>query len=367
MAGVRAGRRWPLGAQHIALLLWGGWLGTHWVVFSFARGIFHEYYTTVMGPAVAALAGAGTVALWREWFESGGRRGFLPTALFLTATWEAFIINREPELRRWLLPVLAAGIAFGLLGPLAVRWLKVRRWAGPGAQVATALAVLVLLVAPTCWSVAVVVAPGNPVIPNADPTALVGSERRGPGPFPFGTRPGENDKLVEFLRANRRNERFLVVAAESMAVSSIIIETGEPAVSLGGFMGADPTVTEEQFAQMVRDGVVRFVLSGGPAAGMRPPGGFPFPPPGGGPPGGPGNSPIMGWVRAHGKEVNPDLWRTDGPEGERSRRPGPGGPPGFMNRLYDCRPELGLLVPAAGAGGARSDAPNGPAPNGGQK
>jgi len=375
VAGVRAGWRWPLGAQHIALLLWAGWLGTHWVVFSFARGIFHEYYTTVMGPAVAALAGVGTVALWREWFSNSGRRGFLPTALFLTAAWEAYIVNREPDVRRWLLPVQAVGIGLNLLGPLAARWWAERPQAVRAAQVTTALGLAGLLVGPMCWSIATVLVPGNPVIPTADPAALAGGEARGPGPMPFGPRTGESGKLIEFLRANRRGERFLVVSAESMGVSSIIIETGEPAISLGGFLGADPTVTEEQFADMVRDGVVRFVLMGGPSAGMGPPGtpgsnGSLFPPPGvggGGPPGGPGNSPIVRWVRAHGKEVDPGLWRTDEPVGERAGRPGPGGPPGFMNRLYDCKPELGLVGPAAGAGGSRPDTPNKPAPSGGRE
>jgi len=358
VAAVRAGRRWPLGPQHLALLLWVGWLGTHLVVFSFARGIFHEYYTTVMGPAVAALAGVGTVALWREWFGNRGRRGFLPMALFLTAVWEAFVINREPDVRRGLLPVIAAGIGLGLLGSLAARWLAGREWAGRGAQVATALGLLALLVGPVCWSVAVVVEPGNPVIPGANPAALVGGESRGPGgmgPPPFRSRPGENDRLIEFLRANRRGERFFVVAEGCMPVAGIIIDTGESAIALGGFLGADPTVSEEQFAQMVQDGQVRFVLIGGPGPptmGGGGPGGFPPPMAGGGgPPGGPGNSAIRNWVKAHGKEVDPHLWRSDESEGEQPGPAGPVGPPGRMNQLYDCKPELGLVAPPSRARG----------------
>jgi len=45
-------------------LLWGLWgvgcLGT----FSLAKGIFHPYYTVQLAPAIAALAGAGSVGLW---------------------------------------------------------------------------------------------------------------------------------------------------------------------------------------------------------------------------------------------------------------------------------------------------------------
>ncbi|NED54845.1 glycosyl transferase family 39, partial [Micromonospora aurantiaca] len=46
-----------------ALILWGGWLAVHYIVFSFAQGTFHPYYSTAMAPAIAALTGAGTVLL----------------------------------------------------------------------------------------------------------------------------------------------------------------------------------------------------------------------------------------------------------------------------------------------------------------
>src|SRR5439155_9492546 len=44
-------------------VLWGSWAVVTFVVFSNAQGIFHPYYTVALAPAVAALAGAGAVAL----------------------------------------------------------------------------------------------------------------------------------------------------------------------------------------------------------------------------------------------------------------------------------------------------------------
>ncbi len=51
--------------RRAGFVLWGGTLLMYLAVYDYAQGIFHPYYTVVMAPAVAALAGAGAVALWR--------------------------------------------------------------------------------------------------------------------------------------------------------------------------------------------------------------------------------------------------------------------------------------------------------------
>ena len=145
----------------------------------------------------------------------------------------------------------------------------------------------------------------------------------------------------------------------AMQVQSIIIQTGEPAIALGGFMGADPVLTKDKFIELVDQGQLRYVLADGPGLG----GGFPsapdaadgflcrragaetevlrypirtirnpFPPAppgpdhfrvapadpeGAFPPGGPlggRNAEIMEWVRDHGKLVDAKLWRTNADE-----------------------------------------------------
>jgi 4-amino-4-deoxy-L-arabinose transferase-like glycosyltransferase len=178
----------------------------------------------------------------------------------------------------------------------------------------------------------------------------------------------DTEKLIDFLQANRHGERILVASMESMSVGPIIIKTGETAVALGGFMGGDKVLSEEEFVAMVKDGQVRFFLFGGPGGmGMGPPGGglgsvlgaFGLGgggPPGGfgGPPGGPpdiGNREIRNWVREHGKVVDVKLWQNqeETPPDPQPGPPGPfGGPRGMrmMRQLYDCRPELGLVTPS---------------------
>jgi 4-amino-4-deoxy-L-arabinose transferase-like glycosyltransferase len=359
--------RWgtPADPAAVAVFLWGGSLLTHLVVFSWAQGIFHEYYTTVMAPAVASLAGIGVAALWGRWFHGGGWRGLLLlAALALTAAWQVFIVwNNYPNARRWLLPTVLVGVGIALVAMLGLRWFARYRWLGRIAKGAAGVGLAALLVGPTSWALAVLARPGNAVMPAAPEPSLFSDrpDRGSPMRPPFDVGISRDSRLVDFLRANRREERFLVMAPSVGAVAPIIIATGEPAVALGGFLGADPVVTKDEFARMVEERQVRFVFAGGPGGPPGPPGGGPggagMPPPGGGPAAGPGEPPgrqanaeVLAWVREHGKEVDPRLWRgeesANGPRpGGPGRRGGRGGPGGPMERLYDCRPELGLVDP----------------------
>ena len=49
-----------------SLLLWGGWTVVTALVFSFAQGIFHPYYTVALAPGIAALVGDRRDELWRR-------------------------------------------------------------------------------------------------------------------------------------------------------------------------------------------------------------------------------------------------------------------------------------------------------------
>ncbi|MGH3581554.1 MAG: ArnT family glycosyltransferase, partial [Mycobacterium sp.] len=66
-AGLILTRRAPrTDATRAALILWGGWLLVTAVVFSYANGILHPYYTVALAPAIAACVGIGANLLWRR-------------------------------------------------------------------------------------------------------------------------------------------------------------------------------------------------------------------------------------------------------------------------------------------------------------
>jgi 4-amino-4-deoxy-L-arabinose transferase-like glycosyltransferase len=98
---------------------------------------------------------------------------------------------------------------------------------------------------------------------------------------------------VRYLEDNQGDATYLVAAFGANASAPIIIATGKPVITIGGFNGGDPAPTMAQFQSLVAQGKVRFVLLGG--------GGF------GGPRGGPGGNASGGsisqWVTQHGTQV----------------------------------------------------------------
>jgi 4-amino-4-deoxy-L-arabinose transferase-like glycosyltransferase len=257
--------RRPLDPNHLALLLWGGWLGTYAVVFSLSRGIIHPYYLVLLAPPLAALVGIGVTALW-----GAARRGWgtaaLAGALVLTALWEARILADHPVWQARLLPIILFGVTAAVIG-LIVGFLLHARWLGALslARASLALGLLAVLVAPMAWSLMPVLAQGNPMIPAADPALLTGVGGLAP---PY-IDPAEVRPLVSYLQAHRTGESYLLATSQLMVAALIIIETGDPVIAIGGFMGNDPALTPSKFAQMVSNRRLRFVLlTRSPSAGV---------------------------------------------------------------------------------------------------
>ncbi|MGW5631420.1 glycosyltransferase family 39 protein, partial [Streptosporangium sandarakinum] len=102
VAGLVLAFRGSLRDARAALLLWGGWLAVHYVVFSFAEGIFHPYYTTAMAPAVAAPTGIGGVLMWRAARHSRAWTVVLAGGLAVTGAWSFAVLRRSPDFAPWL-------------------------------------------------------------------------------------------------------------------------------------------------------------------------------------------------------------------------------------------------------------------------
>lgn len=135
----------------------------------------------------------------------------------------------------------------------------------------------------------------------------------------------DNSKLINFLKSNKTTEKYLLVVSSSQSADNIIIQTGESVMALGGFSGSDKTMTLEQFKELVKNGEVRYVLSGGRGPG--------------------GSNEIMNWVTENGKVVleseykdtvtNNNMEENDINKDTNSKKQGFGG----MNseQLYDLK------------------------------
>jgi 4-amino-4-deoxy-L-arabinose transferase-like glycosyltransferase len=175
-----------------SLVLWAGWLATHFVVFSLARGIFHPYYTIAMAPAVAALSGTGLVTLWGWYRDSRLASVALPLAIGLAVLWPIALLTQSSWGEPWLRASVgvAAGLAMvGLFAGIAGRRFgltSLRSVAAP----AMALGVTAILIGPGSWSAATLQGGQAGVIPVAGPA---GAFAAGPGGrFPAAQPPGAN-------------------------------------------------------------------------------------------------------------------------------------------------------------------------------
>ncbi|EKQ58249.1 MAG: hypothetical protein A370_00106 [Clostridium sp. Maddingley MBC34-26] len=132
--------------------------------------------------------------------------------------------------------------------------------------------------------------------------------------------------LINFLVSNKTNEKYILVVSSSQSADNIIIQTGEPVMALGGFSGSDNIITLDQFKEIVKNGEVRFVLSGGMGRS--------------------GSSEIMNWVTQNGTVVSDSEYKDttsnneseNNNQGQNSRRqnmPGFGG--NNSEQLYDLK------------------------------
>jgi 4-amino-4-deoxy-L-arabinose transferase-like glycosyltransferase len=341
-AAVAAGakRGWPLDPERQAAVLWTGWALSYAIVFSYAGGIFHAYYLVTMAPPLSALAGVGVVTLWWRYRRGGRAALLLPAALLATAGWQLFIwygdlATADQPLRDWrvwlcLAMLGGACAASGRLVAALGRGLS-QRPPRLATTVALGIGLVALLATPVAWALGPAFASANVMLPYA---ALAGTPARdGPAAGRAFGRGGvgiaRDARLHTFLRANRHGERYALATLNTRMAAPVIIETGQPVMAIGGFMGADPILTPERFSAMVAAGELRFVLLGGDffRRGV-----------GGNPP----QQPIVDWIKANGTVVDAALWRS-----APLRAPGQGQGQGqgryAAPELYDLRPSAGLV------------------------
>ena len=172
-----------------AMVLFGVSLLVTGIVFSFAEGIIHPYYTVALAPAIGAMVGIGGSFLWHrrhEWMS----RLFLALATAGTAVWAFILLDRTPT---WLPPLRWAVLVVGLLTAAAIALAP--RLRGRVALLLGVVGLSAALGGPAAYAIDTVGTPHNGAIPGAGPT-IVGSGPGGgfPGGFAGGF-PGRATRL----------------------------------------------------------------------------------------------------------------------------------------------------------------------------
>ena len=203
----------------------------------------------------------------------------------------------------WLRPLIVAGAVVAVVG----LWLGSHLRRKPLVLAAGVVAAATLLAGPTAFAYTTVHTPATGSIVFAGPSTTsdtatgtgFGGARAGAG----GTASADT-ALISYLEANQGDATYLVAAFGSQSSAPIIIATGRPVITIGGFNGGDPAPTLDQFKAMVAAGEVRFILISGNGGGV-----------GGGPGGASGSgSAISSWVTTNATAVPASSWGggTDG-------------------------------------------------------
>ncbi|WP_329090431.1 glycosyltransferase family 39 protein [Actinomadura citrea] len=305
-AGLWATRRAPrTDPARAALALWGGWLLLTAAVFSWMQGIFHEYYTVALAPAIAALTGMGAALLW-ERRRAPGAAAVLAATVALTALWAYVLLGRSPDWHPWLAPAVAAAGLLAAAGLAAVRLLR-----GPVLAGVAALAVLACLAGPAAYAAETARTPHTGAIVTAGPATSTGfgpgrggpgrrPGRAGPGGWtrgpggpppqgpgttgrmpagpgggggPRGAGPGggpggllnagtPDAAVTSALTTGSASHTWAAAAVGSNTAAGYQLATGRPVMAVGGFNGTDPAPTLAEFQRLARQGEIHYFVGG---------------------------------------------------------------------------------------------------------
>ncbi|MFC6704459.1 ArnT family glycosyltransferase [Flexivirga alba] len=302
---VLRGRQPRTDGRRAAYLVWGGWLLVTGLTFSFMAGIFHQYYTVALAPAIAAVVGMGAKEAWDRRHHAIGSIT-LAVATAAAATWSFILLTRVTAYGDWLrTSILAVGMAAAFL-LLALNWLH--RKAIP---LVLAGAIAAGLAGPAAYTWSTVNSANTGSIPTAGPGGMGGFGGGGaPGGGRMGgVRPGgttgqgtipaqggttgqagatgnaaatqrqggglggllgattPSTAVVSALQSGAATYTWVAAAIGSNNAAGLQLATGQPVMPIGGFNGSDPSPTLAQFQSYVQSGKIHYFLAGGVGGG----------------------------------------------------------------------------------------------------
>jgi 4-amino-4-deoxy-L-arabinose transferase-like glycosyltransferase len=250
-------RRRLVHRETASLVAWGGWATTTFVAFSFASGVIHNYYVSLLAPALAALVGVGAALL---------ARSHRPGALIAVATLAGTVALQQVLLRRidhlTVLRVLTPVLILAAAAALVIY--AIQRPGRRTGRVLVFASVASALLAPAAWSISSLGHTSSGSFPEARPVALEEDPTAISGSSVFASLWGTVDPAqVAWLRTQRTTEQWLLAIDGSAPRASAYIIAGDSIMSIGGFTGKDPTMTNAKLAELVRNGRLRFVTVAG--------------------------------------------------------------------------------------------------------
>ncbi|HET6153198.1 MAG TPA: glycosyltransferase family 39 protein [Marmoricola sp.] len=299
-----------------AVIVWGTTLLVTGLTFSFMAGIFHSYYTVALAPAIAALVGIGTWALWQDRHDPVAR-AVMAVATGATSVMAFVLLGRSSDFLPWLRPlviVVGLGAALALLG--------VHRLGRRAAMVIAAAAMIAGIAGPAAYAVQTASTSHTGSLPTAGPSTGAngfggGPGGGGPGGGGFGGRGGFGGQppqgqtgqtgqaptgaqngtggqqggagggapsggggaggllngststatITAMLKADASDYTWAAAAVGSNTASGYQLASQEPVMAIGGFNGSDPSPTLAQFKTYVAAGKIHYFIGSGSLGG----------------------------------------------------------------------------------------------------
>ncbi len=317
-------RRMPrTDGRRAAVLLWGTYLVATGLTFSFMAGIFHQYYTVALAPAIGALVGIGGYSFW-QYRQQLTARLFLALGIGAAAIWSYLLLQRTSDWNSWLRFVVLMG-GLGVAGFIAA----MPRMSRVASVIAITIAISIGLAGPAAYSIATASTGKSGAIPTAGPAAAgggfgggfggragarggfgrggAGAATRtvpnaaggatggfgGFGGFGGGGLGGLLDAstpsaaLKALLVENSSKYTWVAATVGANNAAGIQLATNKPVMAIGGFNGTDPSPTLAQFQKWVAEGKIHYFIGGGGFGGGRGSSGT--------------SSSIASWVESHFK------------------------------------------------------------------
>jgi 4-amino-4-deoxy-L-arabinose transferase-like glycosyltransferase len=235
-----------------ALFVLGGWFVIELLALDFSKGIVHPYYVSGLGPGLAAVSGAGAVAIAWLVRSEDRRRAAFGIALAAAATLTTVVVERRlifredyPAFWRWPL------VFFALAALVAVViWRRRSNWT-------VGALFLVLLVAPLIYSESVWDAPVEGTFPSAGRynDAGFGGIDESTGAVAL------NKALAAWLASHHATAPYAVLTQSADTAAPLDL-LGVDAVSVGGYNTTDPAMSATRLANLVGHHEARYFVLG---------------------------------------------------------------------------------------------------------
>jgi 4-amino-4-deoxy-L-arabinose transferase-like glycosyltransferase len=292
--------------RRATLMLFTAWLVVTALVFSFAEGIFHAYYTVALAPAIAGVVAMGASVLW-SYRDELWSRIIAAVVVLGTVTWGFVLLSEASDWEPWVKWVaLVAGViaAILLLLPQQGRELRVA---------SVGLAIAASLLGPTAWTLETVSVGHSGSIVTAGPTVAssmgggfgggapgggaaggfggrgFGGGQGGQPPTGVGGQGGATGTgtgggqftgaptggagsllnsstvgtaVTKLLKTDASKYTWVAAAIGSNSAAGYQLAAQEPVMPVGGFNGSDPSPTLAEFKADVAAGAIHYFIGG---------------------------------------------------------------------------------------------------------